>query len=243
MVGDGGMPKPPADRGRIPGFPSRSENAILWAVAETPTQRPARRKRRWPIRFAKLSFIVFAAFAGGFAAFVTTLPLPPREAPLAEGIVVLTGGDDRIDAALALLETGHGSRLLISGLHESTTRAALRKMYPAAETAFDCCVDLGWYAQNTPGNAAEAAQWAKAKGFHSVIVVTASYHMPRALLELGSQMEGIQLVPYPVMPNALTKHGAWRDPATIKLMASEYFKYVAAQARIGGSKLLAMTGL
>lgn len=214
-----------------------------WDVTDTQTTTPARRRRRWPIRLLKLSFIVFAAFAGGFAAFVTTLPMPPREAPLAEGIVVLTGGDDRIDAALALLETGHGTRLLISGLHESTSRAALRKMYPGSEAAFDCCVDLGWYAQNTPGNAAEAAQWAKAKGFHSIIVVTASYHMPRALLELGSQMDDVQLVPYPVMPVSLTRHGAWRDPATIKLMAAEYAKYVATQARLGSIKLLAMTGL
>ncbi len=169
--------------------------------------------------------------------------MPPREAPLADGIVVLTGGDDRISTALALLESGHGSRLLISGLHEATSRAALRRTHPNSDTAFDCCVDLGWYAQNTPGNAAEAAQWAKAKGFRSVIVVTASYHMPRALLELGAQMEGVALIPYPVMPSALTRKGAWRDPTTIKLMASEYAKYVAAQARIGGGRLLAMSGL
>lgn len=212
-------------------------------MTETQTSPPARRRRRWPIRLLKLSVIVLAAFAGGFAAFVTTLPMPPREAPLAEGIVVLTGGDDRIDAALSLLETGHASRLLISGLHESTSRAALRAMYPNANAAFDCCVDLGWYAQDTPGNAAEAAQWAKAKGFHSVIVVTASYHMPRALLELGSQMDDVQLVPYPVMPVVLTKHGAWRDPAMLRLMAAEYVKYVAAQARIGSRRLLDMTGL
>lgn len=191
----------------------------------------------------RLTIIALAAFAGGFAAFVTTLPMPPREAPLAEGIVVLTGGDDRISTALALLEAGHGSRLLISGVNETTSRAALRRTHPNSDDAFDCCVDLGWYAQNTPGNAAEAAHWARAKGFRSVIVVTASYHMPRALLELGSQMEGVTLVPYPVMPGSLTRKGAWRDPATIKLMAGEYMKYVAAQARIGSRRLFAMSGL
>jgi len=37
-------------------------------VTETPPPRPARRKRRWPTRLAKLSFILFAAFAGGIAA-------------------------------------------------------------------------------------------------------------------------------------------------------------------------------
>lgn len=208
-----------------------------------PTSPPARKRRRWLSGFLKLAVIAFAAFAGGFAAFVTTLPMPPQDVPAAEGIVVLTGGDDRIDAALDLLKSGRGSRLLISGLHEQTNRAALRAQHRDSDAAFDCCVDLGWYAQNTPGNAAEAAQWAKAKGFRSVIVVTASYHMPRALLELGSQMQDVTLIPYPVMPVSLTKKGAWRDPATIRLMAGEYFKYIAAQARIGGGRLIAASGL
>ena len=205
----------------------------------------------WPFRVAarvttgtaKLALLLIFAFAGGFAAFVFTLPDPPGEPPVAEAIVVLTGGDERIDVGLALLREGRGGRLLISGVHAATGRAALKRLHYGEDAAFECCVDLGWQAQNTPGNANEAARWAKANGYRSLIVVTASYHMPRALLELSTQMEGVTLIPYPVRPSALAKPDAWRDPGTMQLVAGEYLKYVATQARIGGDRLLRLAGI
>lgn len=213
---------------------------------EAPARRPS-----WVVRTfarltrgtAKLALLMGTAFAGGFAAFIFTLPSPPAEEPAAEAIVVLTGGDDRIDAALTLLRDKRADRLLISGVHPATGRGALTRMHGGDKDAFDCCIDLGWEAQNTPGNAAEAARWAKAHGYRSLIVVTASYHMPRALLELGEQMDGVSLIPYPVTPAALAKPDAWQSPETITLIAGEYMKYVATQARIGGDKLLRMAGI
>lgn len=192
---------------------------------------------------AKLALLSVAAFAGGFAAFVLTLPGAPPAAPEAEGIVVLTGGDERIDVALRLLEEKHAGRLLISGLHAATGRVALQRQHPTRSAAFDCCVDLGWAARDTPGNATEIARWARAHGYRSLIVVTASYHMPRALLELDAQLGDVTLIPYPVTPGAIAGPDAWRDPETVKLFAGEYMKYVAAQARIGGDKLLRLAGL
>ena len=53
---------------------------------------------------------------------------------------------------------------------------------------FDCCVDLGFTAANTLGNARETAEWARAKGYSALILVTADYHMPRARLELRAAM-------------------------------------------------------
>lgn len=192
---------------------------------------------------AKLALIGVAAFAGGFAAFIMTLPATPGAAPEAEGIVVLTGGDDRIDAALKLLEEKHAGRLLISGLHAATGRAALQRQHPDRAAAFACCVDLGWEARDTPGNATEIARWARSHGYRSLIVVTASYHMPRALLELDAQLGDVALIPYPVTPDAIARPDAWRDPETVKLFAGEYMKYVAAQARLGGDRLLRLAGL
>ena len=204
---------------------------------------PRRAVRRLGRGALKLGLLTAAAFAGGFAAFMATLPAPPAADPVAEGIVVLTGGDDRIDAALRLLGERHADRLLISGLHAATSRAALRRQHPANDSAFDCCIDLGWEARDTPGNATEIARWARANHYRSLIVVTAAYHMPRALLELDAQLGDVTLIPYPVTPDALARDGAWRDPENVRLLAGEYVKYVAAQARIGGDKLLRMAGL
>lgn len=213
--------------------------------------RPERRKRPFLARVArrlvrgtaKLTLLLGAAFAGGFAAFVLTLPQTPAQAPEAQGIVVLTGGDDRIAAGLQLLRDGHGGRLLISGLHAATGRAAIKRTHGVDETSLDCCIDLGWEAQNTPGNAAETARWARAQGYNTLIVVTAGYHMPRALLELQAQMADVTLIPYPVTPGPLAAPDAWRNPDTVKLVAGEYLKYVAAQARIGGDNLLRLAGI
>ena len=63
---------------------------------------------------------------------------------------------------------------------------------------FECCVDIGYEAQDTPGNADETMHWAADQGFSKLIIVTSSYHMPRSLTELGRVMPDVRLVPYPV---------------------------------------------
>ncbi len=86
---------------------------------------------------------------------------PPEDVPAADGIVVLTGAsDERIAAGLHLLEAGKGRRMLVSGVNESVRREELRQVQGAPRRLYECCVDLGYDAQNTPGNAREIADWA-----------------------------------------------------------------------------------
>ena len=108
-----------------------------------------------------------------------------------QGIVALTGGDERLDAAVSLLENRSGQRLLISGVHPTTTKQEL-KLLSHGGRRFDCCADLGYAAENTHGNAEEAARWARAHRFKSLIVVTARYHMPRSLTEFQAAMPGVR---------------------------------------------------
>jgi len=64
----------------------------------------------------------------------------------------------------------------------------------------------------------------------SLRVVTASYHMPRALLELRRAMPGVTLVPHPVVPPSLRAEGAlWREPVW-GLLLGEYGRYLLARA-------------
>jgi len=95
-----------------------------------------------------------------------------------------------------------------------------------------CCVDLDYSAINTLGNAVGTRQWTLKNGFHSLIVVTSAYHMPRALAELSHQLPGVALIPYPVVSERLRVEPWWSNGATTKVVLSEYVKYLAAKLRM-----------
>src|SRR6185312_6386422 len=143
--------------------------------------------------FFGIILLVFVVYAAGFLLFLAGLPTVPAN-PRADGIVALTGGDARLDAAVALLEKGSGQRLLISGVDPETDKQTLRHMSDGGPR-FDCCADLGYAAEDTRGNADEAAEWTREHNFNSLIVVTARYHMPRALREFADAMPDITLIP------------------------------------------------
>ena len=67
---------------------------------------------------------VIALYLAGFVLFVTGLPKAPGDLRHIQGIVALTGGEMRIDAAYRLFKRGVGKRLLISGVSPQVSRAA-----------------------------------------------------------------------------------------------------------------------
>ena len=172
--------------------------------------------------------IIAAAIAvmAGFAAFIESLPAPASTAArAADGIVALTGEGRRLVPAMDLLEKGMGQRLLITGVNPATSKSDLKNLLHGGEL-FDCCVDLGFTALDTRGNAQETASWAHSHGYTSLIIVTADYHMPRSLVEFGSQMPEVRLIPYPVADAANTPKFQ-----EVRRLAGEYVKYVASIVR------------
>jgi uncharacterized SAM-binding protein YcdF (DUF218 family) len=87
-------------------------------------------------------------------------------------------------------------------------------------------ITLGRAATSTAGNADETAAWAQANHLHSLLVVTAFYHMPRALFELGRTDPALTLRPVPVTPRAASGGSL----ATLSLLAAEYTKFLASTA-------------
>jgi len=169
-----------------------------------------------------------------FGAFVRLATLPPDPLiPQADGIVVLTGGRDRINDAVTLLIQGKGRSLLISGVNDRTTTADLVRIEPRLQQWLDCCVDLDRKATNTSSNAVETIHWAHDKGYTSLIVVTSHYHMPRALQEFRAEDPRLQLIAHPVVPGGLDLPRWWTDPLTIRLFFGEWIKYHGARLRIG----------
>ncbi|HEY7976599.1 MAG TPA: YdcF family protein [Rhizomicrobium sp.] len=175
----------------------------------------------------KLGVGLLVIYTLGFILFAVTLPRPPALLPHADGIVALTGGDARLDAADKLLENDAARRLLISGVNPGTTKAQLKALAHAGRR-FDCCADLGFRATSTHGNADEATAWVRHHGYNSIIVVTANYHMRRSLNEFSADMPGVRLIAYPVDPQGLDLDGWWQDPHALHLLHSEYAKYLAS---------------
>ncbi len=177
--------------------------------------------------FLTVIFLAVIAYAIGFVLFISNLPLTPQSPPRADGIVALTGGDDRLDTAVALLENGVGRRLLISGVSQETSKETLGKMSGGAGR-FACCADIGYAAEDTHGNAVEAANWTRQNHFGSLVIVTSRYHMPRTMQEFSSVLPEVTLIAFPVDQNGIDLGVWWEHPRTIRLLHREYAKYLAS---------------
>lgn len=182
--------------------------------------------------FLAAVILIVLAYGLGFIAFVSSLPKAPADFRGADGIVVLTGGETRLDRADALFERGVGKRLLITGVDQETSKETLKHLIHAGPR-FDCCADLGYAAEDTRGNAQETADWARGHDFHSLILVTARYHMPRALQEFSAAMPQAHFLPYPVEQEGIDLTDWWRHPRTIFLLHREFVKYLASLATTG----------
>jgi uncharacterized SAM-binding protein YcdF (DUF218 family) len=213
-------------------FPQPVDGRTGW---QSDSGQPARRRRAAiPLKYAALALIVLcAAFFGGFALFATHIGalVAPADPEPADAIIVLTGGQSRIDAALDLLKSGKGRRLLISGVNPTASREALRVATGADTALFECCVDIDNAALDTIGNAEESAKWVEQHAYGSVILVTNNYHMPRSLLEMHRLLQKARLEPYPVV-NSRLDHGGWlAKPDAMRVLFTEYLKYLAALGR------------
>ncbi|KAF2991719.1 YdcF family protein [Methylocystis sp. MJC1] len=173
-------------------------------------------------------------FAAGYVWFALSLSrVEPRLTVRAEGIVVFTGGSDRVQEAAELLARGQAKRMLITGVNRGTRSSVLARLLPVSHKLFDCCVDLGYQAQDTIGNARETREWARTRNIsHSLIVVTSNYHMPRALAELSAELPDMTLHPFPVVSDHVNVDGWASDAGVIRLVGGEYLKYLGALARI-----------
>ena len=215
--------------------------------AENPADQPAESNGSVPMRRGALDravalvhrgiwlsvLLAVLALALGFVWFLHRVPTEETPADrTAEGIVVLTGGALRINDAVELLAAGRGQRLLITGVNPITHSSELARLTPRYRALFGCCIDLDHSAQNTIGNALETRRWTRAKGFHSLLVVTSAYHMPRAIAELSHELPDVTLIEFPVLTERQRAEPWWSDGATTRLVISEYLKFVAAVVRM-----------
>ena len=182
-------------------------------------------------RLSLAAVALLVAYGGGLVWFADSIvetvgdPDTPTDA-----IVVLTGGSQRVQTGLQLLTAGKAKKLFVSGVYHGTDVATLLHVQRQSPDALQCCIALGHAADNTYGNALETAAWMRQEGYGSLRLVTANYHMRRALLEFTRAMPEARIIPHPVFPEGVRERW-WAWPGTLDLIIGEYDKYLWALLR------------
>ena len=180
--------------------------------------------------------VLAAIFISGLQYFVLNLPRQMASpAHKSDGIVVITGGQQRLDAGLTLLANGAASKLLISGVGTGLNKVILANDLRLSQTERDllmCCAELEFAARDTRGNARAARHWAETNHLASLYLVTANYHMPRAKLAFAREMPHINLQYWPISPDDLQIESWWTNPRLVRLLAREYAKFLTEFIRL-----------
>ncbi|MGI9399632.1 MAG: YdcF family protein [Rhizobiaceae bacterium] len=185
--------------------------------------------------FTYISAAVILSLTVGFLYFASEIDRLAAVTDIteADGIVVLTGDGDRIYTGLELLRQGKGERLLISGVHEKTSKTILQKITGARADLFDCCVDIDRAALDTVGNAKQASSWVERNGFDRIILVTSDYHMPRSMIEFSRRLGDAEIIPFAVTGEAEQQDNAPWTERRWQLVSGEFFKYIVSRMRLG----------
>jgi len=199
------------------------------AVDSEAPKRGRLRRLRW---IGLLLLLLVLIWYGGLLWFTRTMPMTlPDGTTLTDAIVVLTGGSERLRSGLELLSARKGRKLFISGVYRGVEVAELMGTLRGSPADFDCCVTLGYTADDTRGNARETAVWMAEEGFRSLRLVTSAYHMKRSLFEFRRALPTAKIIPHPVFAPTVKRNNWWLWPGTTTLYIGEYNKYLAARLR------------
>ena len=173
-----------------------------------------------------------AAWVGGLIWFASLVNQAPEDTETkTDAIVVLTGGTERVAAAVDLLKQQKAEKLLISGVNEKVDWVLLAQTIDELPENLADNITLGHVACNTRENALESKDWLDKNGFTSLRLVTASYHMPRSLSEFKDVMPDALIIPHPIFPQTVKHDEWWKYPGTAALLISEYNKFLLVSLR------------
>lgn len=166
--------------------------------------------------------MIFAWFAG-FIFFTCSIADTATSAQTrADAIVVLTGGRNRLKEAFKLLNEGKADNIFISGVFKDTTLKELQEREDV-QILNSSQVVLDKKATNTVENAKEAGIWVKQNNISSIYLVTSNYHLPRSITEFKHYTPDLEIKPYPVFSENVSKHW-WKNRKSFFLLAGEYNK-------------------
>ena len=123
---------------------------------------------------------------------------------IVDGIVILTGGNDRIKTGLEHIIELKARRVLISGVSKTVKITSFQRNQLQAYTHMLDRIDIGYGAVNTLSNALEATTWVRLHQFKTIGLVTSRFHLPRSLWLFRQAMPEIIVSPIVVDANDST---------------------------------------
>ena len=167
----------------------------------------------------RIAAFLLAVWLLGFTWFAFTVPEPASDREVTDVIVVPTGAPGRIERGVELLRRDSADKLLISGVFEGVTAAEFAAQYDLSAAEMECCVELGFAALDTRGNARETAQWIQEGDVQSLRLVTSDWHMRRSANELGEVLPaGVRVV-----------EDAVETEPSLRMLFLEYHKWLASE--------------
>lgn len=171
-------------------------------------------------------------WCAGLVWFVCEIPRAPvKDDAKTDAIVVLTGGSMRLEHGISLLIDNKAPILFVSGVEEGTPLSTLLRNKEVAALASRTPQErivLGYRARSTLQNAEETKEWASKSNIKSIRLVTGNYHMIRSAYLLHRAMPDMKIIPDPVFPADFENNTWWLSESSVRLVLSEYHKYMAS---------------
>ncbi len=185
-----------------------------------------------PMRFI-LSLIMISAvlWSGALAWFVHSMPEQNMAATQkTQALVVLTGGQGRVERGFQALAAGDAPVLFISGVGEGATVRELLSAHASAQVRKSIAAQggeiiLDHVSRTTVTNADQTAEFIRKRGITSIRLITANYHMKRSLREFKTAIPEVSIIADPVFPSGFRRDEWWQHENTRRLVFSEFYKY------------------
>ncbi|MFI3241005.1 MAG: YdcF family protein [Alphaproteobacteria bacterium] len=140
----------------------------------------------------KILFVIVILYVVGFILFACKINNYDLDTTTkTQAIVVVTGGKNRIETGVELLNKKMAEKLFISGVSKTTSFKSLK-----IEKKDN--IELGYDATTTLENAFEVKDWLLKNNIKSIRLVTSNYHLPRALLEIKHENKNVKIIENPI---------------------------------------------
>jgi uncharacterized SAM-binding protein YcdF (DUF218 family) len=175
---------------------------------------------------AVLVGLLLLAPVAGFSLFLADVQRSTGNKPEKADVIVTFSGDPRrIQVAVKLLKNGLGRQLIIVGQDNQQEVELLRK---GNHSLFACCVKVDHSSTNTAQDAELASKLIDRPTINSILLVTSSFHLPRASNELKHVLPDTRIVGHGIADEFYQPARLFADPDVASAFVRQYLMYIGS---------------